>query len=195
MFDQAAFTINVARLKTVIDYRNRGVALDRVQGLRREHSAECCVGAPLPCTNQKSIAVDDQGYLEEMLVQEIKNRVDKAMTPEQFTQVVDAILDGKYSWACVLILRFAGYNPLHYIPYRTYNRLMKENNDLRQQEGSRRDEKEQQPETKLLRNCFNRLENLSCLEVLDEKSEKICGGDSSYFSHHSWKLCLKDHWR
>ncbi len=147
-----------------------------------------------PCPKQIPIAIDDQGYLEEMLVQEIKNRVDKAMTPEQFTQVVDAILDGKYSWACVLILRFAGYNPLHYIPYRTYNRLMKENNDLRQQGRSRRDEKEQQPETKLLRNCFNRLENLSCLEVLDEKSGKICGGDSNYFSHHSWKLCLKDHW-
>ncbi len=49
------------------------------------------------------------------------------MTPEQFNQVVEAILSGKYSWACVLILRFAGYNPLHYIPYRTYNRLMKEN--------------------------------------------------------------------
>jgi hypothetical protein len=54
-------------------------------------------------------------------------QMDKIMTAEQFTLVVDAILAGKYSWACVLILRFAGYNPLHYIPYRTYNRLMKEN--------------------------------------------------------------------
>lgn len=51
----------------------------------------------------------------------------RAMSEEQFCQVVDAILNGKYSWACVLILKFAGYNPLHYIPYRTYNRLMKEN--------------------------------------------------------------------
>ncbi|MFW6358558.1 MAG: HetP family heterocyst commitment protein [Chroococcales cyanobacterium] len=50
---------------------------------------------------------------------------DRAMNEEQFEQVVEAILDGKYSWACVLILRFAGYNPLHYIPYRTYNRLQK----------------------------------------------------------------------
>lgn len=55
------------------------------------------------------------------------NKVDKAMSPEQLTQIVDAILAGKYSWACVLLLRFAGYNPLHYIPYRTYNRLIKEN--------------------------------------------------------------------
>ena len=51
----------------------------------------------------------------------------KSMSTEQFNQVVGAILDGKYSWACVLILRFAGYNPLHYVPYRTYNRLMKDN--------------------------------------------------------------------
>lgn len=48
---------------------------------------------------------------------------DNFMTEEQFEQVVEAILNGKYSLACVLILRFAGYNPLHYIPYRTYNRL------------------------------------------------------------------------
>ena len=54
-------------------------------------------------------------------------KFDKVMNSEQFTEVVVAIHEGKYSWACVLILRFAGYNPLHYIPYRTYNRLMKGN--------------------------------------------------------------------
>ena len=54
-------------------------------------------------------------------------KMDKAMNTDQFNQVVDAILAGKYSWACVLILRFAGYNPMHYIPYRTYNRLIKDN--------------------------------------------------------------------
>ncbi|NEQ28069.1 MAG: HetP family heterocyst commitment protein, partial [Microcoleus sp. SIO2G3] len=32
------------------------------------------------------------------------------------------------SWACVLILRSAGYNPLHYLPYRTYARLVKGRN-------------------------------------------------------------------
>lgn len=56
-----------------------------------------------------------------------KTKLDKTMTTEQFNDIVEAILDGKYSWACVLILRFAGYNPLHYIPYRTYNRLLKDN--------------------------------------------------------------------
>jgi len=65
-------------------------------------------------------------------------KTDKAMTTEQFTQVVDAILNGKYSWACVLILRFAGYNPLHYLPYRTFNRLMKEN-DISDRANSKKD--------------------------------------------------------
>ena len=59
------------------------------------------------------------------------SQLDKVMTKEQFDRIVDAIISGKYSWACLLILRFAGYNPLHYIPYRTYNRLMKSNRDER----------------------------------------------------------------
>ena len=53
------------------------------------------------------------------------SQLTKTMTEEQFDRVVGAIVSGKYSWACLLILRFAGYNPLHYIPHRTYNRLMK----------------------------------------------------------------------
>ncbi len=48
------------------------------------------------------------------------------LSEEQISEVIEAILAGKYSWACVLVLRFIGYNPLHYIPYRTYNRLVKE---------------------------------------------------------------------
>ena len=55
------------------------------------------------------------------------SHLDKKIHPEQLDQVVEAILAGKYSWACVLMLRLVGYNPLHYIPYRTYNRLLKEN--------------------------------------------------------------------
>ena len=58
-------------------------------------------------------------------------KIDKVMTEEQFNQIVEAILLGKYSWACVLILRFAGYNPLHYLPYRTYKRLMKDNSQTK----------------------------------------------------------------
>lgn len=46
---------------------------------------------------------------------------------EKLAPIIEAIIEGKYSWACVLLLRTIGYNPLHYIPYRTYNRLVKEN--------------------------------------------------------------------
>ncbi|WP_016949990.1 HetP family heterocyst commitment protein [Anabaena sp. PCC 7108] len=53
-----------------------------------------------------------------------------AITPEELNQIIETIADGKYSWACVLILRFIGYNPLHYIPQRTYSRLMKENSQF-----------------------------------------------------------------
>jgi hypothetical protein len=49
------------------------------------------------------------------------------MNTNQFEQLINAILAGKYSWACVLILRFYGRNPLDYIPYRTYYRLIRDN--------------------------------------------------------------------
>lgn len=49
------------------------------------------------------------------------------LTKEQLEQVMEAILAGKYSWACFLMLRFIGYDPLQYLPYRTCNRLIKEN--------------------------------------------------------------------
>lgn len=58
------------------------------------------------------------------------NQLDKVITKEQLIQIVEAIAEGKYSWACVLILRSGGYNPLLYIPYSTYNRLVKENTTL-----------------------------------------------------------------
>ncbi|MEA5570803.1 HetP family heterocyst commitment protein [Calothrix sp. UHCC 0171] len=51
----------------------------------------------------------------------------KDMNNKQVEEVLKAIIAGKYSWACVLILRFNGYDPLHYIPYRTYIRLLKDN--------------------------------------------------------------------
>lgn len=54
-------------------------------------------------------------------------RVNKTIHDEQLNQIIEAILAGKYSWACFLLLRCTGYDPLHYIPYRTYNRLVKEN--------------------------------------------------------------------
>ncbi|MDD1413308.1 HetP family heterocyst commitment protein [Dolichospermum sp. ST_con] len=53
--------------------------------------------------------------------------VNKKIKTEQIEQIIKAIISGKYSWACVLVLQFAGYNPMDYIPYRTYIRLLKTN--------------------------------------------------------------------
>ena len=41
---------------------------------------------------------------------------------EQMDGIVTAILSGKYSYACFLMLRAVGANALHYMPYRTYIR-------------------------------------------------------------------------
>ena len=112
--------------------------------------------------------------------------VDKAMTPEQFTQVVEAILDGKYSWACVLILRFTGYNPLHYIPYRTYNRLMKDNCPSNRNKGcSTYHHTGLQPSPdSSYQGCTSKIEDLSYLEPLEKHtkvSQKVNGGNRSRF--------------
>lgn len=93
-------------------------------------------------------------------------KLDKILSPEQFEQVVEAILAGKYSWACLLILRFAGYNPLHYIPYRTFNRLMKENS--RKQKCHETPEKSAQTEIK----------DLDHLEPVCAQWNKVRGGNS-----------------
>ncbi len=112
--------------------------------------------------------------------------VDKAMTPEQFTQVVEAILDGKYSWACVLILRFTGYNPLHYIPYRTYNRLMKDNCQSSRNKGCtpyRHPGLQPSPDASFS-GCNSKIEDLSYLEPLEKHtklSQTISGGNRSRF--------------
>jgi hypothetical protein len=49
------------------------------------------------------------------------------MNKKQVEEVIKAILARQYSWACVLMLRFNGYDPVDYIPYRTYIRLLKKN--------------------------------------------------------------------
>lgn len=75
-------------------------------------------------------------------------RSEKTMNEDQFDQVIDAILSGKYSWACVLILKFAGYNPLHYIPYRTYIRLVKDNDFFAGNPKQKNPSKDKQKNTK-----------------------------------------------
>lgn len=54
-------------------------------------------------------------------------QINKKINTDQIEQIIKAIIAGKYSWACVLLLRFSGLNPIDYIPYRTYIRLLKNN--------------------------------------------------------------------
>lgn len=92
------------------------------------------------------------------------SKITKTMTEEQFEQILDAILSGKYSWACVLILRFAGYNPLHYIPYRTYNRLTKDHRSNHQSESQTTADKKA------------KIQDLNYLESMPDVYPQISGG-------------------
>lgn len=110
--------------------------------------------------------------------------VDKKIKPEQLTQIIDAILDGKYSWACVLLLRFTGENPLHYIPYRTYNRLVKEERQvgtLSRHEISKINISNQSSETKVdgksSRKCLSQITDLAYLEAMSEQRKEVRGGN------------------
>ena len=106
------------------------------------------------------------------------SQLDRVMSEEQFNQIVDAIVSGKYSWACLLILRFSGYNPLHYIPYRTYNRLMKTNRQTSQvaakdnEIDSRKSPSTQKKSTKLRDLCY--------LENAEPQSSSIKGGKGAF---------------
>ncbi|MBE9211318.1 HetP family heterocyst commitment protein [Plectonema cf. radiosum LEGE 06105] len=132
----------------------------------------------------------------------ISGNLDKTIHSEQFDQVVEAILAGKYSWACVLMLRFAGYNPLHYIPYRTYNRLIKEhspkkspvlrrataepaptgvprsnlqcneNINIAKQNHHKRKDGNMSP------SCLNKIKDLAYLEVVGKQKTEIRGGSN-----------------
>lgn len=115
------------------------------------------------------------------------SKLDKVMTTEQFEQIVEAIVSGKYSWACLLILRFAGYNPLHYIPYRTYNRLMKENCQIGRssQNQTASISTDNQAATKSDRrsanNALSEITDLAYLEAIEESANQLSGGNSGGF--------------
>ncbi|HAN75815.1 MAG TPA: hypothetical protein DCQ51_09240 [Planktothrix sp. UBA8407] len=103
------------------------------------------------------------------------SKVAKAMSEEQFEQILDAILSGKYSWACVLILRFAGYNPLHYIPYRTYNRLAKDNNSNSQSQSNTTSVKSSL-NTQTTPPGAGKIRDLTYLEPIPEMGRGVSGG-------------------
>ena len=84
--------------------------------------------------------------------------------PEQLDEIISAILSGKYSWACFLLLRCTVYNPLDYIPYRTSNRLLKENSQINTSS---------QSETK---SALGKIADLDYVEVVRDKRVGVRGG-------------------
>jgi hypothetical protein len=102
-----------------------------------------------------------------------QGKLDKVMTTEQFNQIVEAILAGKYSWACVLILRFAGYNPLHYIPYRTYNRLIKDNYCCAR---SSSEDRSTTADSNGAVKSLHHIEDLNFADLASQQDSKIKGG-------------------
>jgi hypothetical protein len=96
---------------------------------------------------------------------------ERAIHPDKLNQIIEAIAVGKYSWACVLMLRFSGYNPLHYMPYSTYNRIVK---DVI---------KESQPDTSIpVVANQTAIEDLAYVESLSEDAAKCTGGLSGWRS-------------
>jgi hypothetical protein len=110
------------------------------------------------------------------------SNLDKKIQPEQFDQVIEAILAGKYSWACVLMLRFVGYNPLHYIPYRTYNRLLKENSRMSRSTAQHNENlkiatqaTEKRSDSHLAPSCLSKIKDLAYLEVGGKQKADLRG--------------------
>lgn len=97
---------------------------------------------------------------------------------EKLAPIIEAIIEGKYSWACVLLLRTIGYNPLHYIPYRTYNRLVKENYLV----STKQESKIASNDRHSLDDPRERSQNirdLSYNKPLEKRSQSVRGGSSN----------------
>ncbi|HIK06999.1 MAG TPA: HetP family heterocyst commitment protein [Trichormus sp. M33_DOE_039] len=118
------------------------------------------------------------------------SNTNKAVNPQQFDKVVEAILAGKYSWACVLMLRIAGYNPLHYIPYRTYNRLLKENSESNRTQQSHQNNTTMgnSSEAHTSSSCLSKIKDLAYFEVVGKQKTEIRGGGiDSWFAQEIYE--------
>lgn len=105
-------------------------------------------------------------------------RVNKTIHDEQLNQIIEAILAGKYSWACFLLLRFTGYDPLHYIPYRTYNRLVKENCHLGSSNRQITDtvKSDNHRSSTSSQGSLSKIKDLGYLEVVGKQKTQVRGG-------------------
>ncbi len=124
-----------------------------------------------------------------------QTQLNKVIDPSKFELIVSAISSGKYSWACLLILRFTGYNPLHYIPYRTYSRLMKNNsqktsiNQLQEDYANQNQKSLANQSTKLSSHQPSyQINDLSYAEVVSQPEKKEVHGGNKVYTFIDWKL-------
>ena len=112
--------------------------------------------------------------------------VNKTIQDEQLNQIIEAILAGKYSWACFLLLRCTGYDPLHYIPYRTYNRLLKENcqhgkSRIQTTDNVKADNQREVNNSRSSQGCLSKIKDIGYLEVVGKQKTQVRGGILSQY--------------
>ncbi|MEQ9667333.1 HetP family heterocyst commitment protein [Coleofasciculus sp. G2-EDA-02] len=106
---------------------------------------------------------------------------------EKVSEITEAILDGKYSWACFLLLRDLGYEPSEYIAYRTYYRLIKEHRESLQDEepeASTVIERDRQfthspAYDSSSRQNLTKIKDLAYLERVREQPVRVRGGEAN----------------
>ncbi|WP_246564061.1 HetP family heterocyst commitment protein [Leptothoe spongobia] len=102
------------------------------------------------------------------------------MSEDELAIIIDAILNGKYSWACVLILKNAGYEPGHYIPYRTLNRLIKENGFPNCASSNQGQDRKSHPRRSTKREANHasarRIRDLNYMDLSVNDAKKVKGG-------------------
>ena len=94
---------------------------------------------------------------------------------EEMDKILGLILQGKYSTACLLLLESTGQDPLHYIPYRTYNRLQKQRQQAALASAEANREKLRATENSLR----SRLSDLDYVETVSDESASMPGGTAS----------------
>lgn len=94
----------------------------------------------------------------------------KTLDPEKISLIEEAIRDHKYSWACVLMLRCLGLNPLEYIPSRTYCRLRRDNEKMDSLNPATTDSLKQDQK------CLRNIKDLDYAKPLDNRSQLVQGG-------------------
>jgi len=120
-------------------------------------------------------------------VSDSNTEVATALDTEQLNEITDAILEGKYSWACFLLLRDLGYEPSEYIAYRTYYRLLKEHRESQQDKAPeastvyKRDRQfhDAPAYNSSSRQHLTKIKDLAYLERVREQPMRVRGGEAN----------------